>query len=86
LFRNKCSPCSNGRQIVRDKWHNIGKLDATRKAAELLPKRGVIEIWPETNARTGSSREASRFAIKKPPFGGLMSKLFGKFPLGVGTA
>lgn len=30
------------------KWHPIGKLDATRKAAELLAKRGVIEIWPET--------------------------------------
>jgi hypothetical protein len=32
-----------------DKWHSIGKLEATRKAAELLAKRGVIEIWPETN-------------------------------------
>jgi hypothetical protein len=30
------------------KWHPIGKLDATRQAAELLAKRGVIEIWPET--------------------------------------
>ena len=29
-------------------WHDIGKLDATKKAAELLAKRGVIEIWPET--------------------------------------
>lgn len=29
-------------------WHNIGKLEATRKAAELLAKRGVIELWPET--------------------------------------
>jgi hypothetical protein len=29
-------------------WHNIGKLDSTRKAAELLEKRGVIEIRPET--------------------------------------
>jgi hypothetical protein len=27
-------------------WHNIGKLEATKKAAELLAKRGVIEIWP----------------------------------------
>jgi len=33
-----------------DKWHYIGKLEATKKAAELLAKRGVIEIWPETNA------------------------------------
>jgi hypothetical protein len=32
-----------------DKWHKIGSLDATKKAAELLAKRGVIEIWPETN-------------------------------------
>ena len=31
-----------------DKWHNIGKIEATKKAAELLAKRGVIEIWPET--------------------------------------
>jgi hypothetical protein len=31
-----------------DKWHPIGKLEATRKAAELLAKRGVIEIWAET--------------------------------------
>lgn len=31
-----------------DKWHKIGNLDATKKAAELLAKRGVIEIWPET--------------------------------------
>jgi hypothetical protein len=26
----------------------VGKLDATRKAADLLAKRGMIEIWPET--------------------------------------
>jgi hypothetical protein len=31
------------------KWHPIGKLEATRKAAELLEKRGVIEIWRETD-------------------------------------
>lgn len=31
------------------KWHDLGKLDATKKAAEMLAKRGVIEIWPETN-------------------------------------
>jgi hypothetical protein len=30
------------------KWHSIGKLEATRKAAELLAMRGVIEIWPQT--------------------------------------
>lgn len=32
-----------------NRWHDIGKLDATKKAAELLAKRGIIEIWPETN-------------------------------------
>jgi hypothetical protein len=26
------------------KWHSIGKLEATRKEAEMLAKRGVIEI------------------------------------------
>jgi hypothetical protein len=31
------------------KWHKIGNLEATKKAAALLAKRGVIEIWPETN-------------------------------------
>jgi hypothetical protein len=30
-------------------WHDIGKLEATQHAAELHEKRGVIEIWPETN-------------------------------------
>jgi hypothetical protein len=30
------------------RWHDIGKIEATRKAAELLAKRGVIEIWKET--------------------------------------
>jgi hypothetical protein len=32
----------------RDAWHKIGNLEATKKAAELLARRGVIEIWPET--------------------------------------
>ena len=32
-----------------DKWHKIGNLEATQKAAELLAARGVIEVWPETN-------------------------------------
>jgi hypothetical protein len=31
------------------KWHRIGNLEATKKAAELLAKRGVIELSPETN-------------------------------------
>lgn len=29
-------------------WHKIGNLDATKKAAEMLAKRSVIEIWSET--------------------------------------
>ena len=28
--------------------HFRANLDATKKAAELFAKRGVIEIWPET--------------------------------------
>jgi|HubBroStandDraft_2_1064218.scaffolds.fasta_scaffold251559_2 hypothetical protein len=48
--RNRCSLCSNGRPTIRsgDAWHKIGNLEATKKAAELLATRGVIEIWPET--------------------------------------
>jgi len=29
-------------------WHKIGNLEATQKAAQLLAKRNVIEVWPET--------------------------------------
>ena len=29
-------------------WHKIGNLDATRRAAELLEKCDVIQIWKET--------------------------------------
>jgi hypothetical protein len=29
-------------------WHQIGNIDATKRAAELLAKRGVIEIWAES--------------------------------------
>jgi hypothetical protein len=31
------------------KWHRIGNWEATQKAAELLAKRGVIDLSPETN-------------------------------------
>jgi hypothetical protein len=31
------------------KWHRNGNLEATQKAAELLAKRGVVELSPETN-------------------------------------
>jgi hypothetical protein len=31
------------------RWHSIGNMEATQKAVELLAKRGVIEVWPETN-------------------------------------
>jgi hypothetical protein len=30
-------------------WHPIGPLPASKQAAALLQKRGVLEIWPETN-------------------------------------
>jgi hypothetical protein len=32
-----------------ESWHDIGKLKASKKAAELLAKRDVIEDWAETN-------------------------------------
>jgi hypothetical protein len=31
------------------RWHDIGKLEATQKAAELLEKRGVIETRQPMN-------------------------------------
>jgi hypothetical protein len=31
-----------------DKWHKNGNLEAAKAAAELLAKRGVIEVWSET--------------------------------------
>ena len=43
------------------KWLSIGKLDATKKAAALLAKRGVIELWPETNGY-GLKPKKSTFA------------------------
>jgi hypothetical protein len=32
-----------------NRWHNIGKLEATQKAAGLLEKRGVIETRQPMN-------------------------------------
>ena len=46
-------------------WHNIGKLEATKKAAELLAERGVIEIWKET----GLYRLKRQEQAKKPSGG-----------------
>ena len=31
-----------------NKWQPIGSMDATKRAVELLVKRGVIEVWPQT--------------------------------------
>jgi hypothetical protein len=31
-----------------DRWHKIGNHNTDQKAAELLEKRGVIEIWHGT--------------------------------------
>jgi hypothetical protein len=28
-------------------WHDIGKMPEWQRAAALLEKRGVIEVWPE---------------------------------------
>ena len=42
---SKCPPCLNGLPSV----HKIGALDATKKAAELLAKRGMIELWPQAD-------------------------------------
>lgn len=41
-------------------WHDIGKIKATQTAAELLEKRGVIEIWKETNLYRLKPPESSR--------------------------
>lgn len=32
----------------RTLWHSIGTLPATKRAVELLEKRGVVEVWPQT--------------------------------------
>ena len=29
-------------------WHKIGNIDASKRAVELLEKRSIVEIWPET--------------------------------------
>jgi hypothetical protein len=29
-------------------WHRIGNIDASKRAVELLEKRGMVEIWKET--------------------------------------
>jgi hypothetical protein len=38
-------------------WHKIGSIEATKKAAELLEKRGIVEIWKETGL----------YRLKPPP-------------------
>lgn len=39
------------------RWHDVGRLPEFKSAAELLAKRGVVELWPETNMY--------RLAVKK---------------------
>jgi hypothetical protein len=29
-------------------WHKIGNIDASKRAVELLEKRGIVEVWKET--------------------------------------
>jgi hypothetical protein len=69
--------------LSSDRWHNIVKLEATKKAAELLAKRGVVEIWPETNQyrlkETPSGSESYRAAhvwkVQKIDKGARVTKL-----------
>jgi hypothetical protein len=40
-----------------DRWHNIGNLEASKKAAEMLAKRGLIEIaQPQNQYRLKKAR------------------------------
>jgi hypothetical protein len=40
-----------------DRWHNIGNLEASKKAAELLEKRGLIERqFPQNQYRLKRAR------------------------------
>lgn len=43
-----------------DRWHDIGKLDATVKAVELLEKRGVVETRQPQNQYRVVTMERSR--------------------------
>lgn len=42
------------------RWHNIGKLAEFKSAAQLLAKRGLIEISPETNQYRLKPRDPAR--------------------------
>jgi hypothetical protein len=46
---SRCSPYWSGQPTHPQRWHDIGKLPETQKAAELLAKRGVIEIRQPMN-------------------------------------
>jgi hypothetical protein len=43
-----------------NRWHNIGNVEATRRAAELLEKRGVIEIQQPQNQYRLKRQKGSR--------------------------
>jgi hypothetical protein len=45
---SKCWRSWNGHRSTRRSGTGIGKIEASIKAAELLAKRGVIEVWTET--------------------------------------
>jgi hypothetical protein len=50
LVQSKCWRCSNGRPIDRSSGIPLaGTLQETQRAAELLAKRGVIEIASHSN-------------------------------------
>jgi hypothetical protein len=63
VLLNSFSRSSSDRELVNEqmlamlewasdhpnRWHNIGKLEATQRAAELLATRGVIEVRQPQN-------------------------------------
>ena len=50
-------------------WHDIGKLPESQKAADLLAKRGVIEIRQPQNQYKLTPKGLARGALKSHYFG-----------------
>jgi hypothetical protein len=48
-------------------WHKIGNIDASKRAGELLAKRGVIEIWPETGLYRLKPKKSEHFTARTWP-------------------
>jgi hypothetical protein len=49
VYRSRCWRCSKWAAVRPNSWHPIGTLPETQRAAELLAKRGVIEIRKPEN-------------------------------------